>query len=240
MSAAWYDPRIARGMAVQLTHWHQRRKAGEKPLGWKAGFGTAEAMERYRIDAPLIGHMTDHTLLRSGEAVDVTGWQRPIAEPEIAVFIGRNVARGASRESAAAAIAALAPAIELVDLNEPPEDVTAILSGNIYHRHVILGPRDNARAGGSVEGLCGTVLRNGNEVATVAALQAATGDYVEIVRHVADLLAAFGERLCAGQVIITGSVIAPLFVGPGESVVFKLQTGAEASVSFKARVAAEA
>ena len=51
MSAAWYDPRIARGMAQQLTRWHQRLKAGEKAIGWKAGFGTADAMERHKLHA---------------------------------------------------------------------------------------------------------------------------------------------------------------------------------------------
>ena len=148
------------------------------------------------------------------------------------MVLGKDVARGASREAAANAIAGLAPAIELVDLADEADDVAAILSGNVYHRHVILGPRDNAR-GGSVEGYSGTVLQNGEPVAAVAELQATTGDYVELVRHVADLLAAFGERLAAGQVIITGAVVPPLPVQPGGSVAFKLHTGAEASVRFK-------
>lgn len=233
MSAAWYDPRIARGMAQQLTRWHQRLKSGEKALGWKAGFGTAEAMERYNLHAPLIGHLMDATALRNGETVSLEGWTRPLAEAEIAVIVGKDVARGASREAAANAIAGLAPAIELVDVDTPPDDVTAILSGNIYHRRVILGARDNNR-GGSVEGYSGTVMQDGQEIAAISALQESTGDYVELVRHVADLLAAFGERLAAGQVIITGAVIPPLPVQPGGSVAFKLHTGAEAAVRFKA------
>lgn len=233
MSAAWYDPRIARGMAQSLTRWHQRLKAGEKALGWKAGFGTAEAMERFKLHAPLIGHLTDGTALRNGETVSLEGWTRPLAEAEVAVILGKDVNRGASRDAAINAIAGLAPAIELVDVAEPPEDVTAILSGNIYHRHVILGARDNNR-GGSVTGYTGTVLKNGAEVASVTELQSATGDYAELVRHVADLLAAFGERLAAGQVIITGAVIPPLAVQSGDSIAFKLHTGAEASVRFKA------
>jgi len=233
MSAAWYDPRIARGMAQQLTRWHQRMKAGEKALGWKAGFGTAEAMERLKLQAPLVGHLTDQSQLRSGETVDIAGWTHALAEPEIAVYIGKNIARGASREAAAAAIAGIAPAIELVDLAEPPEDVAAILAGNIYHRHVILGTRENVRGGSSVEGLTGTVLSNGAEVATSSELQSATGDYVDIVRHIADLLAAFGERLTAGQIVITGSVVPPISVQPGDSIAFKLQTGPEVSVRIK-------
>ena len=36
------------------------------------------------------------------------------------------------------------------------------------------------------------------------------------MRHVADVLAAFGERLRAGEIIITGSVVPPLTLEPGE------------------------
>lgn len=232
MSAAWYDPRIARGMAQQLTRWHEKLRAGEKALGWKAGFGTAEAMERLKLGAPLVGHLTDATALRSGETVSLEGWTRALAEAEIAVVLGKDVARGASREAAANAIAGLAPAIELVDVTDGADDVAAILAGNVYHRHFILGTRDSNR-GGAIEGYSGTVTQSGQEVATVTGLQAATGDYVELVRHVADLLAAFGERLAAGQAIITGAVVPPLTIQPGGSVAFKLHTGAEAAVRFK-------
>src|SRR5438067_3521539 len=46
---------------------------------------------------------------------------------------------GAGRAATVAAIAALGPAIELADLNPPPDDVEVVLAGNIFHRRVILG-----------------------------------------------------------------------------------------------------
>jgi 2-keto-4-pentenoate hydratase len=39
------------------------------------------------------------------------------------------------------------------------------------------------------------------------------------VRHVADVLAAFGERLRSGEIIITGSVVPPLAIEPGEDAI---------------------
>src|SRR5688572_1490420 len=69
MSAPWYDLRIARGMAAQLTHWHQRLKDGEKAIGWKVGFGAPAAMETLKITAPLIGHLTDRARLESESKV---------------------------------------------------------------------------------------------------------------------------------------------------------------------------
>ena len=230
MSAAWYDPRIARGMVRQLTRWHQQLKTGEKAIGWKVGFGTPESMERLKLTAPLVGYLTDESVARSGETVAIAQWSKPIAEPEVAVYLGKDLAGGASREAAMAAIAGLGPAIELVDLDAPPEDVASILSGNIYQRRVLFGPRDNSRAGCRLDGLTATVVRNGNELATTSELQALTGDCVDNVRHVADMLAAFGERLAAGQVVITGSITAPLFLEPQQDIEFKLDPVGSVSV----------
>jgi len=232
MSAPWYDLRIARGMAAQLRHWHKRLKAGEKPLGWKVGFGTPAAMETLRISAPLIGHLTDRARLEPASRVSLAGWKKPAAEAEIAVYMGKDLPGGASRDAAKHAIAGIGPAIELADVDFPPDDVEAILKGNIYQRHVLLGACDRTRAGCALDGLTATVIRNGNEIASTTDTQAATGDLVDIVRQVADMLGAFGERLRAGQVIITGSITPPLFVEPGEDIRFNLDPVGSISIRF--------
>jgi len=75
-------------------------------------------------------------------------------------------------------------------------------------------------------------VRNGAEIARASDTQEATGDLVDIVRQVADMLAAFGERLRAGQVIITGSITPPLWVAPGEDIQFNLDPVGSVSVRF--------
>lgn len=232
MSAPWYDLRIARGMSAQLTNWHQRLKDGEKPIGWKVGFGAPAAMEKLKLTAPLIGNLTDRAKLDSESKLSIAGWTKAAAEPEIAVFMGKDLPGGANRDAAKNAIAGIAPAIELADVEFPPDDVEAILKGNIYQRHVILGACDKTRARCVLEGLTAVVTRNGQEIARTPDTQEATGDLVDIVRHVADMLGAFGERLRAGQVIITGSVVPPLWVEPGENLHFNLDPVGSVSVSF--------
>jgi 2-keto-4-pentenoate hydratase len=61
------------------------------------------------------------------------------------------------------------------------------------------------------------VLRRGVEAARTSDPEALTGKLADIVRHVADLLAAFGEKLSAGDIIIAGSVVAPLFLEADET-----------------------
>ena len=54
--------------------------------------------------------------------------------------------------------------------------------------------------------------------------------------HVADVLAAFGERLRGGEIIITGSVVAPLVIEPEEdTIAFELDPVGGVEVRFSGR-----
>lgn len=229
------DPRILRGMALQLGRWRELISAGELPLGWKVGFGAPVAMQKLAITAPLVGYLTDRALVAAGTTISLADWKKPVAEPEIAVYMGRNLAAGADLDTIKAAIAGLGPALELADVDHPPEDVEKILAGNIYQRGVILGPCDASRAGGVVDGLHGHVARNGSAFAQTADPQALTGDLIDTVRHVADTLATFGQTLRAGQIVITGSIVPPLWVEAGEDIVFNLDPVGSVSIRFAAK-----
>lgn len=226
------DPRVLRGMAAQLGRRRERLDAGERPLGWKVGFGSPAAMQKLAIQAPLVGFLTDKALVATGATVSLSGWSKPAAEPEIAVHMGRDLPAGADRDTVRAAIAGLGPAIELVDVDRPPEDVERILAGNIYQHGIVVGPCDASRAGGVIGGLHGRIARNGSAFAQTSDPQAMTGDLIGIVRHVADTLAAFGETLRTGQIIITGSIVPPLRVEAGEEIVFELDPVGSVSIRF--------
>jgi 2-keto-4-pentenoate hydratase len=229
------DPRIARGMTAQIRLRGQLLTAGEKPLGWKLAFGGPAAMERLRTNAPLVGFLLQSALLPSGSMLSISDWKKPAAEPEIAVHLGKDLPANSDRETAMSAISGLAPAIELADVDHPSEDVEGTLARNIYQRHVILGRPEPSRPGGSLDGLTCRVRRNGSEIANVAdrqSLQSLTGELIDNVRHVANLLTAFGASLRAGQIIIAGSIILPLWVNPGEEIIFELAPVGSISVRF--------
>ncbi len=235
MTAAWDDPSISRGMAAQLLLRRQLLSAGHKPLGWKLAFGGPAAMERLHTSAPLVGYLMQDALLPSGSTVSLSNWKKPAAEPEIAIHLGKNLPANSDRDAATASISGLGPAIELADVDHPSEDVEGTLARNIYQRHVILGSNDSSRAGALLDGLSCRVFRDSSEIASITgpqALQALTGDVIDIVRYTANLLAAFGESLQAGQIIIAGSIIPPLWVEPSEDIAFHLVPLAPISVRF--------
>ena len=228
------DPRIARGMAAQFDLRAKRLASGETPIGWKAGFGAPTPLAKLKLEACLTGFMTDKGKLASGETVSLSGWSKPAAEPEIAIYLGSDVAGGADAATARAAIAAIGPAIELVDLRPPLGDVEAILSSNIFHRHVILGEADSSRAGADVTGLTARVVRNGTEAANTSEVEALTGPLVAIVQRVADTVAGMGERLRKGEVIIAGSLMAPIFLNANDrELSYALDPIGSVSISFR-------
>lgn len=220
-------------MTAQLAKRRTRIAAGERPLGWKVGFGAPATMKKMDLTAPVVGYLMQSALILSGGTVSLHGYVRPAAEAEICVRMARDLPAGSSAADAIAAVKEILPAIELADLDPLPaaDNLDAVLEGNIFQRHVILC--GNTRAGASTSGLTSRVFRRGAETDVSADPEALTGKLPEIVSHVANTLAAFGERLAAGDVIITGSITPPLILEPDENeLVHVLEPIGGVSVNF--------
>jgi len=233
MTNAWDHPLIKKGMPVQLAKRRARIAAGEKPLGWKVGLGSPASMQKTGITAPLVGFLMQRALLLSGGAVSLTGWVRPVAEPEIAVRMMSNLGRGATTDTAVAAIKEIFPAIELADMDPvaAPDNLDTVLEANIFQRHVILC--GNTRFGPTTGGLTSRLIRRGKEAAHSNDPEALTGKLPGIIAHVANTLAAYGEQLSAGDVIITGSITPPIMLEPNdEELTHALDPIGEVSIGF--------
>ena len=211
------DPRIVAGLAAQRRLRESRLHAGEQRVGWKAGLGTAPAMEALSITAPLPGFLTDASLasaMTTTDGLSVDAWRNARLEAEVAVRVDRTVPAGSDRDTVAAAIAAIAPAIEIVDLGDPA-DVEQILADNLFHRAFLFGTFIGAGGAELADARltvdqCGQQSRAGIDPAQLL------GDQVEVVRAIADQVRLAGDELRAGDVIMTGSAIAPVALAGGE------------------------
>ena len=216
-------------MLAQLTERRRRIEEGEASLGWKLGMGVPAAMAKLGTDAPLVGYLLAPARVDDGGTVSLDGWGTAKLEPEIAVHMGADLAAGASRADAEAAIAGLGPAIELVDLDPSADDPEAILAADIFQRHVLLGP---VTEGATAAGTSARALKNGDEAAATADATEATGDPVDLVLHVANVVGAAGEGLRAGEVVICGSVVPALDVSAGDTVEVEIDGLGSLSVTF--------
>lgn len=230
---AWDAPLIKKGMSAQLAKRRARIAAGEKSLGWKVGLGAPATMQKMGLTAPVVGYLMQRALLLSGSTASLKGYTKPVAEPEICVRMAHDLPSAASPGEAAAAVKEIFPAIELADLDPvpAPDNLDAVLEDDIFQRHVILC--GNTRSGASTSGLTSRVFRRGAEVNVSTDPEALTGKLPEIVAHVANTLSAFGEKLSAGDVIITGSITSPLMIEPDENdLTHVLEPIGEVSVYF--------
>jgi 2-keto-4-pentenoate hydratase len=213
----WDDERIKRGMTAQLATRRKRLAAGDKHFGWKVGLGAPAMMKQLGLGGPLVAYLVQSAILASGGSVSLKGFTKPMGECEIAVRMAKDLGAGANAADALAAIKDIQPAIEIADLAYAPtsDNLDQILAADIFNRHVIFG--DASRPGGSVAGLTSRLIRRGAEASSTTDPQALTGTVTDIVAHVANTLAAFGEKLSAGDVIICGSITPPILLETDET-----------------------
>jgi 2-keto-4-pentenoate hydratase len=221
------DPRVRRGLDAQLKERRDRLASGERSVGWKLGFGSSDAMAQLGISAPLVGYLVEGGLLAPGSSVSISGWTKPLLEPEVAIHVGGDLAAGGDRGEAEEAVDGIGPAFELVDLDRPPDDVEEILRCNVFQRNVVLGP---PIAGLEPTGLAGRIGEPGSEELVVDDPQRASGEVVGLLRHVADLVGAFGETVRAGEVVICGSIVPPIPLEPGAEISYRLDPAGKISI----------
>jgi 2-keto-4-pentenoate hydratase len=213
------DERITRGMKSQLGDRRRAIARDDRGLGWKLGFGTAPAMEKLGIEAPLVGYLLESARLESGAVVDISNWDNPRLEPEIVARVGED-----------GGIAAIGAAIELVDPDPSASDPEAILETDIFQRSVMLGP---VTEGADVADVTLRLYVNGEEVASVDDVTEATGDLEGLVSHVAKTLEVAGESLERGDMVICGSIVPALEIASGDEVEVRLAPLGSLAVSFE-------
>jgi len=190
---------VARGLDAQLAH-------NPDVIGWKIGLNVPAVQEHLGLDGPVIGHLTEHSVIEPGSTWSVAGGTRICVEPEVAIHLGPD-----------GGIAGFGPAIEVVDLDPSISELHDILAGNVFHRGAVLGPVVQGLAAADLAGLTATVSRNGD--VEQHARYADTGeDPDEVLRIVEKRLAAVGRSLEPGQVIIAGSLTPMVPVHEGDRV----------------------
>ncbi len=182
--------------------------------------------ERLGISAPVIGSLTTASEVEPGAPHALTGATRPGVEPEVAIVLSRDVS-GGGLDEARTAIGALAPAIEVVDVDLPFDDLESILAANVFHRAVVLGAE---RPPGDLAPGQAMVTRGGGEQASGDL--PSENELAVTVRLVADLLAEAGEVLRAGEVIIAGSLTPIVWVEPGDQVKARIGALGEVEIHF--------
>jgi 2-keto-4-pentenoate hydratase len=201
----WEIPAVVAGMEKLLARRAELLAGGAKPIGWKLAFGTEVAMSKVGTTGPVVGFLTDATLIAPGGACPIEGWTAPKLEPEIAIHLGPG----------GEGVAGITAAIELADADQPPTEIESVLAGDIYHRAVVLD-RDAAPTP-LAHPIAARIKRDGEEYATTADAEAEVGRIEELAAWTVDYLRHFGVETAEGEVVISGSVVPLLDIAAGQN-----------------------
>jgi 2-keto-4-pentenoate hydratase len=196
------EERIRAGMARQLAARAAALQAGAAHRGWKVAFATPASRAAAGVERSVVGFLTDATELPDGAEIAIGDWTRPTIEAELAIHVGDDLSA-----------AAVAAAIEVVDVDVPVQETEDVLAGSIFHRHYVLG---DPRQGAEVADVRIRALVDGELVAAQDDPCSIVGNPSQIVATVGEELARHGEQLRPGDVILGGSTIPLHPVAPGQ------------------------
>jgi 2-keto-4-pentenoate hydratase len=222
------DQRVVAGLPAQLSRRAELLAAGAQPVGWKVGFNMPSVQQVFGISEPISGFLTTATLVRAGEPHSLAGAGQPMAEPELAIQIGAELAPDCDRTAAEAAIVGLGPAIEVADVDPSLTDLTEIVAANVFHRAVVFG---EPVAGVPITDVVAHVTFNGEPFGEAQPLEA-TLDPTDMVRLIARTIGEGGERLKPGDAIIAGSLVPPPVVSAGDELALDLGPLGSLSLTF--------
>ena len=197
---------FASGMSEQRARLSAALRDGMPRAGWKVGINVPEVQSSLGLRHPGIGWIDGRRVLASGAVLEAPPGARLHLEPELAIRLGRGVAAGDSPAAARAAILAIHPALEVVDYAKPADGLDAIVSHSMFHAGAVLGApgaiAETIDLGGrwpelEVAGVSGGFPRR----------DLVPADLGELIAFVASYLAAFDERLEAGDIVLSGSFL---------------------------------
>ena len=210
----------------------QKLEEGHTIIGPKMGITSEAKMKQMNVDDPIYGYVFDNMVVEEGDTISISDYIHPKVEPEIGFILGRDLeGPGITSLDVLRATEYVFPAIEIIDsryenFNFTLPDVIA----------------DNTSAAGAVFGtylrkpeeleldVVGVTLSINGEIRSLGAGAAVLGHPAKSVARLANMLSKKGEKVKAGQPILTGGITSAVRLSPGDFV--NVKYGGLGDVSF--------
>lgn len=206
---------IATGYQVQ----RELRAATEAIAGWKLGVTSRAKQAQVGVSSPIYGFLPAAGALDPGEPLNTTDLIQPRCEPEIAFILERDLpGPHVTAADVLAATSGVAVGIEVLDsrFHDYSFTMADVIADNTSASRFVTGAPTPPT--GIDLRLVGVVLEHNGKVVATASGAASLGHPAAAVAWLARQLAAEGERLRAGQVVLSGGLTAAVPVAPGDVV----------------------
>ena len=207
---------IEGGYAVQAAlHDYFRSKTGSSLAGWKIGATTTSMQKYLGVDGPAYGRVITANVYDNGASLPASGFCNPGIECEIGMRIGADATGGGyTRDTVGAIVGAVFPAIEIVENRYGDflaRGTPTLIADDFFHKACVLGDEISDWQSIDLAATAGSTLIDGTEKGTGTGAEV-MGHPFEALAWLANTLGAHGERLTAGQIVLTGSVAPVIWV----------------------------
>ena len=193
---------------------------------YKIAYTTKVMQERIGAEEPVYGRILSDSVFKSPCTVRASDYVNVGVECEVAVTLGKDLLVSDApftREEVFESVQHISLAFELID-SRPfagPASIVQAIATNISGAGIVLGePIENWRNIDIPSSICELRL-NGESVGTARG-EDVNGHPVEPMVWIANSVSSRGKSLHKGDVIITGSMIAPTFLETGTTAEVKM------------------
>ena len=192
--------------------------------GYKLAMTTAALQAANGVSEPCLGLILHDNIRHSPCNLKAANFVQLGVECEIAVRLGADIPQSGApydRKKVSEAIESLSTAFEVIDIRRSPgvdpklQFITGV-AANVYNEGVVLGAPVGDWHNLDLETAYGSMSINGELVGDGHGSDV-MGHPLEPLAWLANKLAEQGRGLTAGMVIITGSIVSPKPLSPGDS-----------------------
>lgn len=224
LSLAYPEMTLDDAYAIQAAQL-EKKKDRHAVIGWKIGLTSKVMQEALGIDTPDSGVLYDYMRFDTGAIIPVGRFIQPRIEAEIAFFMKAPLAGEVTREQVLAATDYVAPALEILDTRIVRRDartgqsriIVDTISDNAANAGIVLGEEQHAPASVDLRWV-GAIVRKDSDVVATGLGAGVLDDPVTGLVWLARRMATYGQRIEAGQVVLSGSFIGPIECPPGSRI----------------------
>lgn len=208
--------------AVQAASMARRYARGERRVGIKMGFTSRAKMVQMGVAEMIWGRLTDAMMVEDGDSIGFAKYVHPRVEPEIAFLLKNDLSGKVTMMAAAAAVAGVAPALEIIDSRYENFKFswTDVVADNSSSSGFVIGPWNDPRQ--TIDNL-GMILEIDGQARQIGSSAAILGNPLRSLVAAARLADAAGEPLRAGDIVMAGGATAAEALAVGNHVRLSVQ-----------------
>ena len=226
--------------AIQTAQMAQKLAQGRHIIGWKIGLTSKVMQEALGIATPDSGVLYDDMAFASGGQVPAGRFIQPRIEAEIAFVLKAPLSGVVTRDQVLQATDFVAPALEILDTRIVRRDaatgaartIVDTVSDNAANAGIVMGSQRHAPGAFDLRWV-GAIVAKNDEVVATGLGAAVLNDPVMGIVWLAARMGHYGQAMQPGQVILSGSFIAPIECPSGTRIVADYGTFGRVEIGFE-------